>query len=96
MFTHVCMNVCAMVLMASACLRTSSLACWSAVLCRACRITSSRYESTVPLCTRTVCDSVSYVHTRMCKFHNVALELERGREDGGGGDGGRERERNSV
>ena len=49
-----CTNWCAMWLMASACLRTSCLACWSAVLCSECRITSSRYESTVPLCTRTI------------------------------------------
>ena len=49
-----CTNWCAMWLMASACLWTSCLACWSAVLCSECRITSSRYDSTVPLCTRTI------------------------------------------
>ena len=68
------MKLCAMVLIASACLRTSSLACWSAVLCTECRITSSRYESTVPLCTRTVC--------------MFTMEYE-GRE-GGGKEGGKE------
>ena len=82
MFTHVCMKLCAMVLMASACLRTSSLACWSAVLCTECRITSSRYDSTVPLCTRTVC---------MFTMQYDGEWRQRGREGGKEGREGREK-----